>query len=326
MADENIYETFKECFVEVDAVPTHVIQFGLNNRITKHAVNIRSELSSHKYVIVMIPGNPGIIEYYKFFLACIYSLLKIPIIGISFAGHVNLPSNLAHSSSSDYFSLNGQILHKLLFIETYIPKNVKIILIGHSIGAYMILLLLKTLDNRRAAVRNILLFPVIEKLTELRRTKIMTLMFTVFYYPLLFLTFLLSLLRLSWKEAIIRFALERCMHLHRYSEDIISGTVNLVHVSVVKNVIALFQNEAKQVTELDSRIIESHLDSLTFLYGDIDHWCPLSYYEYMKQRFPNADVNLAFKGINHAFVIDKISANFVATTIYDKLKNYLREN
>jgi len=42
------------------------------------------------------------------------------------------------------FSLEGQIQHKVYFISEYLPADVQVMLIGHSIGAYI---LLETMDR-----------------------------------------------------------------------------------------------------------------------------------------------------------------------------------
>lgn len=42
-------------------------------------------------------------------------------------------------------TLQGQIQHKLAFIRQFVPPDVRIILIGHSIGCYMILHMLEEL-------------------------------------------------------------------------------------------------------------------------------------------------------------------------------------
>ncbi|NP_001269653.1 lipid droplet-associated hydrolase isoform f [Homo sapiens] len=43
----------------------------------------------------------------------------------------------------DIYGLNGQIEHKLAFLRTHVPKDMKLVLIGHSIGSYFTLQMLK---------------------------------------------------------------------------------------------------------------------------------------------------------------------------------------
>ena len=44
-------------------------------------------------VIVLIPGNPGLIEFYQVFMKKLFALKKIPILGISHAGTVTIIIN-----------------------------------------------------------------------------------------------------------------------------------------------------------------------------------------------------------------------------------------
>lgn len=41
------------------------------------------------------------------------------------------------------FGLNGQVEHKLAFIRTHVPQGTNLILVGHSIGCYIILEMMK---------------------------------------------------------------------------------------------------------------------------------------------------------------------------------------
>ncbi len=48
--------------------------------------NFDHEVSCSKRAIVVIPGNPGLIEFYEVFIECLYKLKGTPIIGFSHAG------------------------------------------------------------------------------------------------------------------------------------------------------------------------------------------------------------------------------------------------
>lgn len=47
------------------------------------------------------------------------------------------------------FSLDGQTQHKKSFISELVPADVKLILIGHSIGAYMAVDIIDSLERER---------------------------------------------------------------------------------------------------------------------------------------------------------------------------------
>lgn len=43
----------------------------------------------------------------------------------------------------DIYGLQGQVEHKLAFLRTHVPKKMKLVVIGHSIGGYISLQILK---------------------------------------------------------------------------------------------------------------------------------------------------------------------------------------
>uniref|UniRef100_F6UPQ7 Lipid droplet-associated hydrolase n=1 Tax=Callithrix jacchus TaxID=9483 RepID=F6UPQ7_CALJA len=111
-----------------------------------------------KLLIFIIPGNPGFAGFYVPFAKALYSLTnrRFPVWIISHAGHVLAPKDkkiLKTSEDSnaqeikDIYGLNGQIEHKLAFLRTHVPKDMKLVLIGHSIGSYFTLQMLKRVPD-----------------------------------------------------------------------------------------------------------------------------------------------------------------------------------
>lgn len=98
-------------------------------------------------------------------------------------------SNLKHSSphnkektegSSFPLGLKEQITHKKKFLEEHVPPHSKILLIGHSIGAYVVLNLLKTCHRASDVTKAILLFPTIERMAVSPSGRYVTPMVTYF--------------------------------------------------------------------------------------------------------------------------------------------------
>lgn len=63
------------------------------------------------------------------------------------------------------FTLEGQLNHKIEFINTYIPPGTKLHLIGHSIGAKICLDLVKKYHSSHDA-KAYLLFPTLERMAD----------------------------------------------------------------------------------------------------------------------------------------------------------------
>lgn len=107
--------------------------------------------------IIIIPGNPGICDYYLTFAIKLFQATgsRWTIECIDHAGHSGLETNT--------YILQQQIQHKLDYITQWIPKSTNLILIGHSIGAHIAIEVMKSLPDVRVA-RSFLLFPTIERM------------------------------------------------------------------------------------------------------------------------------------------------------------------
>lgn len=101
-------------FVSVRGTLTHVIRYGAFD-------------DSTRTLVVVIPGNPGIPEYYDHFMETLHlaSGRTLPVWCVSHAGHVipdeETPSHLPPFDQKDrHRSLRGQVDHKLSFIKDHV--------------------------------------------------------------------------------------------------------------------------------------------------------------------------------------------------------------
>ncbi|XP_063407090.1 lipid droplet-associated hydrolase-like [Mytilus trossulus] len=271
-------------------MPTHILKYGTTGQ--------------SGVVFLIIPGNPGIAEYYDEFMKVLYQNSKytIPVWTISHAGHVSIPKssdNLAiEKASYSVCSLEGQIKHKLTFIKDNIPTNVKLVLIGHSIGCYMILKLLDDLDHQ--VLRCFMLFPTIERMAESPKGQVAT--------PLLkYLRWLGALIvqGLSYLSPHMQFRLILWYFRGKTVPDCIyNASMSLFDSFCVSNVMYMANMEMQKVQKLDEDLIKRHLSKISFYYGSDDHWCPKSYYYEFRDKFPHADTRLCKDDHDHAFVLE----------------------
>ncbi|XP_078397673.1 lipid droplet-associated hydrolase isoform X1 [Cetorhinus maximus] len=261
--------------------------------------------NSSKVLFLIIPGNPGIVCYYKPFMQILYKILnqKYPIWAISHAGHCVPPEDIEMMEDielEDVFGLNGQIEHKLTFLRKNVPKDIKLVLIGHSIGCHMILEMMKR-EPKLQVLKAVLLFPTIERMAESPQGKLMTPVLCklrfLMYVPIYFLSFVPE----SVKASLVRWALQGLQSL---DEATVSATLNLFNVDCAANAMYMGSQEMMQVVQRDDSTIGQYLNKLIFYYGSNDHWCPVKYYEDMKRSFPDGTIHLCQKGIRHAFVLD----------------------
>ncbi|CAC5364788.1 Lipid droplet-associated hydrolase [Mytilus coruscus] len=280
----------KSEIVHILGMPTHILKYGI--------------IGQSGVIFLIIPGNPGIAEYYDEFMKVLYQNSKntIPVWTISHAGHVSIPKsadNLAiEKASYSVCSLEGQIKHKLTFIKDNIPTNVKLVLIGHSIGCYMILKLLDDLDQQ--VLRCFMLFPTIERMAESPKGQVAT--------PLLkYLRWLGALIvqGLSYLSPHMQFRLILWYFRGKTVPDCIyNASMSLFDSFCVSNVMYMANMEMQRVKKLDEDLIKRHLSKISFYYGSDDHWCPKSYYYEFKEKFPHADTRLCTDDHDHAFVLE----------------------
>ncbi|KAE8448435.1 hypothetical protein EG329_009500 [Mollisiaceae sp. DMI_Dod_QoI] len=141
------------------------------------------DISASYHLIYLIPGNPGLIAYYDTFLRILYGLLSqytdksscyFHIHGQSLAG---FEEEDTYSSRSSPYSLEDQIMISLKSLQAQrIPSGPRqgqpyssIILIGHSVGSYILLELIQRLRRCSSSINiraGILLFPTVTHIAQ----------------------------------------------------------------------------------------------------------------------------------------------------------------
>ncbi|XP_072028862.1 lipid droplet-associated hydrolase-like isoform X2 [Amphiura filiformis] len=165
-------KSFTACtshFIHVDGIPTKVIKVdGQSTGIGNGGVRGCIERYTSNVIFLIIPGNPGIPDFYELFMETIFkaSNCQVPVWAIAHAGHIAPPKVLKITNKErmyEAYSLDYQIEHKAAFISEHIPADKKLILIGHSIGCHIILGLMKAIPSL-PIIKALQLFPTIERM------------------------------------------------------------------------------------------------------------------------------------------------------------------
>lgn len=157
------------------------------NKLCYKSTPIHDKEDSQEYLIFMITGNPGLISYYEPFLFTLNTLLSSSashfyISGYSLAGFSSSKKD-PRGPPSSLIGLQEQIDHveQKLFeqvdaLRRFVgPRQVcpKVILIGHSVGAYILLELIRQHRTRIDEgekdfdlIGGILLFPTITHIAQ----------------------------------------------------------------------------------------------------------------------------------------------------------------
>eukprot|EP01098_Paradermamoeba_levis_P010447 TRINITY_DN4389_c0_g1_i1.p1 TRINITY_DN4389_c0_g1~~TRINITY_DN4389_c0_g1_i1.p1 ORF type:complete len:322 (-),score=77.59 TRINITY_DN4389_c0_g1_i1:176-1075(-) len=263
----------------------------------------RASKPSSKPLIVVVPGNPGVIGFYQTFIDTLYLRLdqQFSIVGVGHAGHGAKGEN-----GKNVFGLQEQVDHKVNFLETC--PNLELfqnsdnqpvsnfILIGHSIGAYICVKVKKRKNESVVHVVN--LFPTFKKLWDGLAFPV-----RVLVQPMIRQGFA-TLLHYS-PTSVTNFLLYMSGRLTDEAKYVISSSLDY---HLVLNMLHMAWTETKEVDELDDEeilhIFNNHQSHLSFIYGTSDPYTPLHFYEEMKQQLPEAEVQTAEEGVAHAFVLN----------------------
>ncbi|XP_077008296.1 lipid droplet-associated hydrolase isoform X2 [Tamandua tetradactyla] len=319
-----------------EEIPVHeefILCGGVETQILKCGpwTDLFSDQSAKKpkLLFFIIPGNPGFSAFYVPFARALYSSINgcFPVWIISHAGHVCVPKDKKILTTvddtnaqeiKDIYGLHGQVEHKLAFLRTHVPKETKLVLIGHSVGCYFSLQILKH-GPELPVVRTLLLFPTIERMSQTPRGRVATPLLCWLRYILYATSYLILK---PCPEKVKSSLLSVGLPMMNLSSEFSVNSV--LEPFCLANAAYLGSQEMMEIVERDNEIIKEHLSKLTFYYGTIDGWCPKEFYEDIKKDFPEGDIRLCEKKIPHSFVTssNQEMAEMVADWLKDDLGEY----
>ncbi|CAB3400148.1 unnamed protein product [Caenorhabditis bovis] len=267
-------------------------------------------------VIFFIPGNPGNDGLYvEFGRRLVRNLvareerlgdrkLQYLFYTISNLNHVLLPPLLRDDAGQKFderFSLSDQVQHKLDFAREYLPRGLRVYMIGHSIGSYMLLSILPYIKDDFNLKKSVCLFPRLERVSEsphgIRLKKVISTLTTNDWLAKS-ISFWLDVLPERTKRWLIRVNLTH----DRTSPEILNAISEIMHMHIFRNIIRLFNDELENLGPLDENLL-FHKEMIYFYYGTNDGWCPLVLGENMKKKMSRGHVIIDDSGIEHAFVL-----------------------
>ncbi|KAG0205670.1 hypothetical protein BGX28_002741 [Mortierella sp. GBA30] len=260
-----------------------------------------SKGEEHSTVLLMIPGNPGLIDYYIPFLQTVHDTCqgRIDIFGASHLGH-SAGSHVIDPSR--LYSLEEQVENKIAILdrlrEMY-PAGTRFILAGHSMGSWLALRVLKARPNH-GIVRIFELFPTIHRIADTPNGRKMKNLFKPTARSIIGGT--VSTLRFIFSAPPILQSIVGV--ITGQDKDMAKVTSqDLLHSSVVKNCLFLAGQEMEAIKLMDKELIEKHASKFVFYYGKTDEWSPIDNYYEMRDQFPKCKSYLCNQGMVHAFVL-----------------------
>ncbi|THV98416.1 hypothetical protein D6D26_06367 [Aureobasidium pullulans] len=171
-----------------------------------------SDSPTESLLVFQITGNPGLIEYYRTFLTLCFDGLRakypdrrIKVAGTSLRGfgvqHHERHQSLSHDSNPEGpYDLEqqiehiGQMLERAIESQTRPNATIKVVLIGHSVGSYILLEVLRRrkqspstqqLSNDAKVIGGICLFPTVTHIAKSPSGKKFSLFFAIPYFAVI---------------------------------------------------------------------------------------------------------------------------------------------
>ncbi|EJS41286.1 YPR147C [Saccharomyces arboricola H-6] len=263
-------------------------------------------------LMVWIPGNPGLLYYYQEMLQHLH--VKHPdweILSVSHAGM----TLIAHSNTP-IFSLQDQVDHQVEVINNFSRGNRKIIIMGHSVGAYILQKV--CLSNKLVgSVEKVgLITPTVMNIhTSEMGTKLTT---ALHHVPsLAHVVSLFSYIFFYWilSEGVSKFIIDKFMGCGSTGyQAVLSTRIFLTHRQFVRQSLGLASQEMEEITtnwEFQDEFItycEENGIFIWFLFSTKDHWVAentrshLSHYYKDKFEQKSLRIDVTDK-IPHSFVV-----------------------
>lgn len=196
----------------------------------------------------------------------------------------------------------------------------KIHLIGHSIGAWIGLELLKVDDISARIHQCYFLFPTIERMAESPNGRLYIGMLQRFWW----LVYMAAVLFAMCPTILHVLLLRLYFYIWSIPKHCIGTTLKYIRPTILTKIILMADQEMIRVREVDLDNVVRNKHRIKFYYGATDGWTPLDYQKQLKERIPDVDASVDEDQINHAFVLRSSieMGNKVAEWISKKRVNF----
>lgn len=196
------------------------------------------------------------------------------------------------------YDLNGQLQHKISFINCFVPSHVKVHLIGHSVGAKLCLDLLKLSPFNDQVQHAYLMFPTIERINDSKKGRLMP-KWNRFFFILRIFYNIFNYLPRSWKQSVVQWQMRR----EGMSDEFLQPSMEYTNPRVIDRIWFMALDEMEKIREIDDENIRNNMCRLKLYYGAKDDWVRTEYYYELVERYQGIDAELCDKGYEHAFVL-----------------------
>ncbi|KAI0936744.1 hypothetical protein AcV5_004807 [Taiwanofungus camphoratus] len=292
--------------------------------VSAHAFWWPSIIEDPPTVLIFIPGNPGLIEFYTPFLTAIH---KKTDNGIAILAHAHLGHSPAISQDNSYqnapsVSLTSQVAGAIEVVDSVksaFGRAVRIVVTGHSVGAWIALQVLRARNESVTSV--FLLFPTIVRIADTPKGRALS---WVFRSPLPQI--------ISWLSIFTR-VLSLRMLSFLFSDWPLAQVMVLRSLlnspSCVYACLSMAHDEMNTIRELDVMLVQEHRHRLHVYFAEKDDWVG-EQREVMLQAFGTdlgaVKIIHGHRDIPHAFCISKLSCtpSRISSVTYPACRSWRR--
>lgn len=315
--------------VNIACVPTRILSVRARASRPSKSSGAGSRGSHCPPLCYIVPGNPGKATFYSSYMRHLWRVSggSVDIVCVTHAGQdpgmfksdLKLKQSDAGANDADqangslrveneqlYFTVSDQVEHHANALRQLSKPNQPIVLLGHSMGSYLILKMCRTADIEQRVVRILHLLPCPAWMGSSPNGQRLT--------P--FLTTLLPWVpSIHWMATFLPHCLIRAavrLHLYNVEKDFLEECVDIVmHTMVGENcaaavavTAALGGNETQVIKEFDFEMIRKVNRRSTFICSPTDGWFPMKRVEELQTEVPESDVRIV-DDIPHAFCLHK---------------------
>ncbi len=256
--------------------------------------------------VIFLPGNPGLVSFYRGVLS--RALARCPSdvrSGIAIHG-LALPGHDARRLNDDKtFVVADHIAYVRSYIAEHISSSKRLVVCGHSYGAFLGLRVLKVLPEKMVKSASVfLLMPCVRAMSEcctgVQRAIIRD--------PFGLVSRLASLLGRS-----VPYSLIARMQWSDFATQALGDLLSNADSALYSNVTALARDEMREI-KVPPAVRELDPERVRVLWVDGDQWCTRETVKAITQRYYGCFVE-KLPGVQHAFSLDHLQGESVAKTL-----------
>lgn len=290
-----------EIFTSSEGIRGEVLRLGISGQHDESLVN-------HLF---LIPGNPGIVEYYRPLIRQIWRRLPNDLRTSTSIHAVGLPGH-------DLRELNGTttfgLSHHVCFVREYIASVAShannIMFIGHSYGSFLASRVASGLkQNRNYSIA--MLMPCMWQMGKCAGNVIRMGLQNPYGISSWIAWGITAFLPASIRDVVLDW--------QNHPESVMDISRRLIdgrRRSVYANVCSLGKDEIRWILEPSEKELEKFRDRALLIWANDDQWCPLDARERIEEAFRGRlQTTYAGDGVKHSFVLNTTHTEILAKTL-----------